>query len=53
MKNLITSVVRENKWTPDVIDNLYFDDFDYHGIFYWYDDVKLMNDEIKKTYNKK
>ena len=29
------------------------DDWDYNGILYWYDDIKTMNEELKKSYNKK
>lgn len=53
LKNLIVSVVRETKWTPEIIDSLFFDDIDYHGILWWYEDVKTMNEEIKKSMNKK
>jgi len=44
---MIVTVMREHHWTPDVIDKLYFDDDDHHGIKFIYDDVKAVNDEIK------
>ncbi len=37
--NILKSIVREYKWTPDVIGSLFFDRQDYTGLLYWYDDV--------------
>jgi len=31
------ALVKYFKWTPQVIDDLYCDDFDFKGIVYWYD----------------
>lgn len=44
---MIKSVVRTFQWTPEVIDNLYFDDIDYHGLIFWYNDVIEVSKEIK------
>jgi len=35
------------------IDAFFLDDKDYHGIIFWYNDVKEMNDELKPKQQKK
>ncbi|KKN59924.1 hypothetical protein LCGC14_0536740 [marine sediment metagenome] len=45
---MIKSVVREHHWPPNIIKNLYLDKEDYQGLEYWYDDVKEVNDNLKK-----
>ena len=42
------TVVREFKWSPDIVDDLFIDDADYHGIKYWYDDLFEVHKELKK-----
>tara|TARA_R110001599_G_scaffold318295_1_gene527888 strand:- start:3560 stop:3694 length:135 start_codon:yes stop_codon:yes gene_type:complete len=37
---MIKTVVREHHWTPDFIDELFVDDTDWHGIEYWWEDVR-------------
>lgn len=44
---MVVSVVREHHWAPSEVGALYFDSEDHHGLEYWYNDVKLCNDEIK------
>ncbi len=44
---MIKSVVRENKWTPKLIDGLYLDDADHFGLYYWYLDVKEVSQSLK------
>lgn len=44
---MIKSVVRTYNWTPDVIDNLFFDDLDHHGLIFWYDDTKEIEKKLK------
>lgn len=44
---MIRSVVRDHHWTPDKIDGLYLDDRDYHGLEYWYNDVKEVAASLK------
>jgi len=46
---MIRTVVREYKWTPGVIDELYIDGLDHYGLDFWFHDVKDMISEIKKT----
>lgn len=36
---MIKSVVREHHWAPSVVGALYFDNEDYLGLEYWYNDV--------------
>ena len=45
---MVKTVVGEHHWTPQVIDDLFIDDVDYKGLFYWYDYSKEMNDNLKK-----
>jgi hypothetical protein len=44
----IKSIVNEYHWSPNIIDNMYLDDFDYHGIFYWYETIKQMHNKLEK-----
>jgi len=45
--DMIKSVVNEHHWSPSIIDQMYLDHLDYHGIGYWYDNAKEMHDKIK------
>jgi len=45
---MVKTVVREFKWPPTVIDNLFVDDVDYKGLIFWYNDVAQVQKEIKK-----
>jgi hypothetical protein len=45
---MIKSVVNEHHWSPSIIDQMYLDHLDYHGIGYWYDNAKEMHDKMKK-----
>lgn len=44
---MIRMVVREYKWTPETIGNLYLDDMDFLGLEYWYNDIVSMNKRIE------
>lgn len=44
---MIKSVVREHHFTPSVIDAFFIDDADYHGIEFWYNDIKEVTKELK------
>lgn len=46
---MVKSVIREFKWSPTVINELFIDDADYLGLEYWYNDAL----EIQKSINKK
>lgn len=48
LENAIKSIVREHHFSPAEIDALFFDDTDYHGMMFWYEDVKAVNAELKK-----
>lgn len=48
----IRSIVREYKWPPHVIDELYVDDIDHHGLIFWYNDVLDMHEQLKKQNSK-
>lgn len=45
---MVKSVVREFKWSPEVIDNLYLDNADHHGLYFWYEDVLQIQKDFKK-----
>jgi hypothetical protein len=45
---MVKSIVREHKWSPSVIDNLYVDSLDYQGLIFWYEDVNEVIKELKK-----
>ena len=40
---MIKSVARCYRWSPEIIGNLYCDDADFFGLWYWYEDAKEMN----------
>jgi hypothetical protein len=44
---MIKSVVREHHWSPDVINDLFLDDFDFFGLEFWYKDVIETNKKEK------
>jgi hypothetical protein len=44
---IIKTVVRENKWAPDIIGALFVDEIDFHGLEYWYNDSVEMDKELK------
>ena len=46
--DMIKSVVNQHHWSPSIIDQMYLDHLDYHGIGYWYDNAKEMHDKMKK-----
>jgi len=46
---MILTIVRSFNWTPDTIDKLYVDEIDYHGLVYWYNDIKNEIDKNKAT----
>lgn len=48
VKLYIVSVVNTYRWAPDIIDVLYVDDYDHHGLIYWYNAAKEQNDAINK-----
>jgi len=38
--------MRDTKWSPEIIGDLFFDDEDYLGIEYWYNDIVQTIKEI-------
>lgn len=45
--NIIRTVVREHKWSPDIIGDLFYDNDDYHGIKFWADDIRDLHEQLK------
>lgn len=37
---MVLSVVRSFNWSISEIDKLYVDEIDYHGLVFWYEDIK-------------
>lgn len=44
---MIKTVVRENKWSFLIIDDLFLDNIDYKGLEFWYDDIIAISAELK------
>jgi len=40
--------VREFKWSPEIISNMYIDNASYEGLRYWYDDIVEVHKQLKK-----
>jgi len=45
---MVKTVVREFKFDPNSIDELYSDSCDYLGLEYWDNDAHQMHEELKK-----
>jgi len=43
----IKSIVNEFHWSPKIIDNLYCDDIDHHGLIYWFEHLKEVHSKLK------
>ena len=52
LNNMIRSVVRDSKWIPEVIDNLFVDKQDHHGLLFWYYDLIEVHKELKASQKK-
>lgn len=50
---MIKSVVREFHYPPAVIDNLYLDSADHHGLEFWFEDVREVVQKIENPLPKK
>lgn len=48
LDSIIKSIARVYRWTVADIERLFFDEIDYHGIIYWFNDAK---EYIKQTNN--
>lgn len=44
----VLSIIRRYRWTPQYLETLYFDDMDYKGIVYWYNDIAEEIKDLKK-----
>ena len=49
---MIKSVVRQYRWTPEIINNLYVDAIDHEGLIFWYNDCVEIDMELQKTKEK-
>jgi hypothetical protein len=45
---MIKSVVREHHWSPAIVGDFYMEEESYHGLEFWYNDVKEVHDSLKK-----
>lgn len=50
---MIRSVVREYKWSPADVGDLFLDEVDYTGLVFWYKDVKTVHAELKEANRKR
>jgi hypothetical protein len=39
--------VRDTKWSPEIIGDLFIDEQDYQGIEFWYNDIEKQIKELK------
>jgi hypothetical protein len=46
---MIKTVALVYKWSPNVLESLYFDEVDHRGLEYWYNDAKEYIKAISKT----
>jgi len=44
---MIKSVVREYKWSPAIVGDLFLDNIDYGGLIFWYKDTKEIEAALK------
>lgn len=44
---VIKSLVDYHHWTPNEINEMYCDDFDFKGLIYWYDELVRINKKNK------
>jgi len=45
--------MRDTKWSPEIIGDLFFDAEDYESLEYWYDDIIQSIKELPKETSKK
>ena len=50
---MIKTVVREHHFTPSEIDAFFLDEKDYHGLIFWYEDIRQVHEELNNIKNKK
>lgn len=50
---IIKTVVRYHHWSPEVINNMYTDDYDHQGLLYWYNDCREQDENFKSKIPKK
>lgn len=46
--NAIAVIGIETGWTPNILDNLFIDDIDYHGLMWWAKHINKENESLKK-----
>ena len=44
---MVTTIVREFKWTPSEINKLYVDGVDFESLIFWYKDIEKVIKEMK------
>ena len=44
---MVKTVIREHHWPPSEVGGLYFDDLDFYGLKYWYNDAVECNEQLK------
>ena len=47
LNNIVQTVVREFKWSPETVSEMYIDDACFKGLKYWYDDIVFVHKQLK------
>jgi hypothetical protein len=50
---MIRTVVREHKWSPAIVGDLFLDEKDFEGLVFWYKDILKVNKELEAKLPKK
>jgi hypothetical protein len=50
---MVKSIARTFHWPPNVLGGLFIDDWDMHGLVFWYNDTKDQVREIEASRKKK
>ncbi len=50
---MVISIVGKYRWSPDIVGDLFFDNQDYLGLEFWYNQVAEESREIEKIRKKK
>lgn len=48
---MIKSIAYEYHWPPNVISEMFVDDYDFHGLVYWHDELVRIDKQMKKKSN--
>lgn len=49
---MFISLAREHHWSPGILGDLFFDEEDYLGLRFWYNDLEEVNRQLKAAASK-